>query len=382
MTENMNYCENCGTRLLPDADFCEACGKRVQNPALVQPYQAPSQKKPPPPVKARIDPPYPEPAFASKTFPTAAQPKRKSLLWPILGGGCCLSMLCIAVAAVGLFLFANNPEIQEEITRILTPESVQVSDPTMTPAPEQPAPIVETPLAAPTTAPTQEPAPTEAIEPTPEPADPEVIVTEEELPTGPEDTGQELGSTYFTDNFSSNQYDWAVIQDEVTDIKIEDGQYVIHLFQENYVSWAYLPPDFEPTNIGFDAVVVPGQDQGGYGVMCHYLDEDNYYFVSIDPVNKEYAIGYLIGGEYYELMENLWMPSYLLNDSPHAVNNIQVTCDPDMITLFINNELEAQTYTEPQDGGLVSIFAETWGEIEPGGFKVMFDNLIAFTPVQ
>ena len=116
--------------------------------------------------------------------------------------------------------------------------------------------------------------------------------------------------------------------------------------------------------------------------MCHYQDEENYYFVSIDPANKEYAIGYLFGGEYYELMENLWMPSYLLNDSPHAVNNIQVICDPDMITLVINNELEAQTYTEPQDGGIVSIFAETWDEIEPGGFKVLFDNLVAFTSEQ
>jgi len=285
-------------------------------------------------------------------------------------------MLCIAVAAVGLFLFTNNPEIQGEITKILSHESAQVSDPTMMPALEQPTPIVETPPAAP------EPAPSKTVEPAPEPAILEENAAGEAVPTVPEDTGQDFSDTPFTDNFSNNQYDWAVVHDEAVNYDIEDGHYVIHLLQENYISWAYLPTDFEPTFISFDAAVVPGQDQGGYGVMCHYQDEENYYFVSIDPANKEYAIGYLFGGEYYELMENLWMPSYLLNDSPHAVNNIQVICDPDMITLVINNELEAQTYTEPQDGGIVSIFAETWDEIEPGGFKVLFDNLVAFTSEQ
>ena len=394
MTENTTYCEHCGARLVTGANFCEVCGKQVTKPAPpVPPHSAP----------ARVDLPYPEPAFVpTAAAPTAAAPataasataappaqpyqapqpyqalppKRKSIIWPLLGGGCCLGLLCGAVAVVGLILFSNSPEIQE-ITKALTPAAVQVSSPTESPLPEQSAPVIETPLPPPVTAPSPQPTPMEVIEPTAEP-----VLIEEPVAIWPEGIGQELDGTSLKDDFSSNLFDWADSQDEIAHYSIEDGHFVIHVLQEDYTSWAYLPTEFDPTFIGFDAAVAPGQDIGAYGVMCHYQDEDNYYFVAIDPGNKEYSIGYQLGGEYYELLPEMVMDSFYLNDSPHAVNNIQVACDPDMITLYINNELEAQVSIETQYGGWVTIFGETWDDMGPDGFKVLFDNLYAFIPVQ
>ncbi len=391
MTENLIYCEHCGAKLITGANFCEVCGKQVTKPAAAQPYQAPPPAQPyqappapaaPPPAASRVDPPYPEPAFASAPAAPAAQPyqppqsKQKSILWPILGGGCCLGLLCGGLVAVALIIFANSPEVQE-ITRMLTPEAGQITIPTITSVPKQPAQNAEPPLIDPATVPNPEPTRTEGDKPTAVP-----VFVEDPVTIWPQDIGQELSDTYFTDDFSSFQFDWSDTQSDVALYGIEDGHYTIHVLQQEYTAWAYLPTEFDPTFIGFDAAVVPGFDNGAYGVMCYYQDKDNYYFVSIDPGNKEYSIGYMEGGEYYELMQNMWMPSTYLNDSPYAVNNIQVACDPDMITLYINNELEAQPSIETQQGGWVAITGETWKNMQPGGFKVLFDNLYAFIPVQ
>ena len=380
--ENLNFCEHCGARLVAGANFCEVCGKQVSKPVAVQPNQVPPQQPaqpfqaPPPAQQAapRVDPPYPEPAFVSAPPAPpahsyqASPPKRKSILLPILGGGCCLGLLCGAVTAVGLIVFANTPEVQE-ITRMLTVEPAPVIEATSPPPPKQIEQLEQPSL--------PEELPTEAA------ARPTQAAVHEGFDADwSEDISQELSGTNFSDDFSSNQFGWADRVGESTQFSFEDGHYAIHIYEASYISWAYLPIEFEPSFVGFDAAVVPGQESGAYGVMCHYQDEDNYYFVSIDPGSKEYAIGYFAGGEVYELMQNLWMPSFYLNDSPNAVNNIQVACDPNMITLFINNQLEAQPQIETQYGGWAAIYGETWKEIGPDGFKVLFDNLYAFIPVQ
>ena len=63
----------------------------------------------------------------------------------------------------------------------------------------------------------------------------------------------------------------------------------LHHHEADYVAWAYLPVDFTPQAVEFDAALAPGFEQGAYGVLCHYQDQDNYHYVAIDPVNQEYV---------------------------------------------------------------------------------------------
>jgi hypothetical protein len=172
------------------------------------------------------------------------------------------------------------------------------------------------------------------------------------------------------------------VEDETNTWVIEDEHYALHLIKSNYSTWAYLPIEFTPTSIGFDAAVLPGFEQGAYGVMCYYQDENNYYFISVDPVYQEYSIGYVRDGEYETLMEDMWMPSNALKDDNYEINNVMVVCDPDMITLFVNNAFEAQADVASVTGGVAAIYGETWEDTPSSGFKVLFDNLYAFKPVQ
>jgi len=243
--------------------------------------------------------------------------------------------------------------------------------------PEKPAIIPEIPEQD--LSPTDYLGPTQALPPT------EIAIPSQvEVPAKgwSEAIGQQLTDTYFSDDFSNLIYEWANEQDDISSWGIEDGHYTLHLFEPDYTAWAYLPTNFTPKSIGFEALVPPGYDQGAYGVLCYYQDEENFHFVSIDPLNKVYSIGYVQNDEYVTLMENMWMPSTALNDSPYAVNTVLVACDPDMITLFINNELEAQAELSSWSSGDMAISGETWEDTPSEGFKVQFDNLYAFIPVQ
>lgn len=379
MTEALNFCEHCGAKLVRGANFCEACGRPVRGPQTAPPpaqaqSRAPRASRVPPAAFTTSPPP---PSYAAPVNP----PKRRSNVWLFVGAGGCLVILCLLLVGVGGIYYLRNYLPEEDISTLLTPEPGLPPIATDLPAPEPAIQNIETPAL---TEPTRESEMPLLPEPTQnsEQPQPEAVPQEAGSVIWSADVGQERNGTYFSDDFSTQKYDWADVIEQYDALGYEEGQYAISLQQENYTVWAYLPVDFLPTSVSFDAAIVPEYEQGAYGALCHYQDEQNYHFVSIDPWNRQYSIGYVLNDEYITLMNEMWMPSNFLNESPHAVNSIQIICDPDMITLFINNELEAQASTTPQTGGEMAIFGETMEEITLNGFKVLFDNLIAFAPVQ
>jgi hypothetical protein len=374
MTGTFNYCETCGAQIVPGANFCETCGQPVRKPPAAQPAQAavprPQATAPQQAAPVRTPPPPVQRPAAPYAPPAPAAPKRSGSLWIILGACGCLSFLCIALVAVGAFVFANELPAIEAFTGMLTAEPDRPMQATQVSAPQPPAQDGGGAQPEPTRPASQPPV-------SEQPSLPEVDGLD-----WPGDIGQEQSELFFSDDFSTTKYNWAAVQEESHAFGIENGRYALHLREEDYSIWAYLPTEFTPTTIGFDAAVLQGYEQGAFGVMCHYQDKENFHFVSIDVLENEYAIGYLEDGVYNELMQNMWMPSLYLDGSPHAVNNFMVACDADMITLFINNDFEAQASTGPQVGGKMALYAETWSSMAANGFKVLFDNLYAFVPVQ
>ncbi len=376
MTENARFCQFCGAPLASGANFCESCGQPVIKapPAAAAAQPEPEPVTPPPASAQPFDlpsagsRPEPEP-FYPDLKPNAYEPpqpaKRKTALPIILGAVGCLGLLCIAAVVVAVIFFVNTGNKVQETFSEEIPLQVPIG-----------TAIGELEL------PGEMEATVEALLPT--------VEALPDLPGGtiPElapnagdwsaDVGQQRTDSYFADNFSSDRYDWADVQDDIRVWGVQDGHYVLHLFEPDYVIWAYLPIDFVPAGVGFDAQVQPGFDEGGYGVICHYQDENNYHYVSVDPQNSEYSIGRVRNDEYEMLMEDWWMPAIYLNSATHAVNTIRVLCDPQQISLYINGQLEAKVAIDPATPGRTAIFGETWEDMPPDGFKVFIDNLYAF----
>lgn len=381
MTDQSNLnCESCGAKLASGANFCETCGKPVQRlqglePAPAAPEEVSPEPLPPmPPEPVRVYAPPPAYNPPPSAYNPAPAPKKSNKLPYILGGIGCLGLLCIGMIVAGVILFSRNASQIEEIVESVP---LQITQPAV--QPQAPPTRVVMPTEA--LPPTVEPQPPQAEQPTAIPQPPQQVAAEPVV--WPPDVDQQMTSGYLSDNFSSNQYDWADVDDEIRKWGFEDGRYALHMYEPDYTVWAYLPVEFGPTNIGFDAAIQPGYEQGAYGVLCFYEDELNYHFISVDPWNQEYSIGYVKDDEYVALMENMWMPTDALRDSVYEVNTVMVTCDADMITLFINETFVGQApLPEMKTPGTTAILGESWEDMPEAGFKVLIDNLYAFKPVQ
>lgn len=300
-------------------------------------------------------------------YQAAVPPPQKSKTLPILlGVGGCLTILCIGLLVVGgIILFISRSP--EQVTRALPGNPTQLVVPTN---PTSPTSLPR---------PTQKPAATQAqIRPTqvsvPAPTQAALV--------WPADIGQQLTDNTFSDDFSSSRFDWADREDDIRFWGIQDGHYFMHLKIPDHTIWAYLPVDIPLTTLEFDAAVLPGAEQGAYGVFCYYEDEENYHFVSIDPYDQDYSVGYVKDNEYISLLADMWMPSQFIDPNPYAINHVAVTCDSDLITVFVNGKFEAQTEIDNRSGGVSAIYGETWKDTPAPGLQVLFDNLYGFKPVQ
>ncbi|MGD8406461.1 MAG: hypothetical protein PVJ21_22580 [Anaerolineales bacterium] len=239
----------------------------------------------------------------------------------------------------------------------------------------------------------------------PEPVATEVIVTQVSLPTAtsstptsaptPTNSGLSLtGDQYVDDHslyddFSSDALGWPVYNDNTTILKYEDEAYSFQIAEPEYIDWAYLPVNFVPYEIWFDVQGLSGPQDGTFGVFCQYQDVDNHYYVEFDLENNSYIIAQYLEGEDIPLTKQntvgqYWYESNAFKASPDDVNRIGIGCYLEEITLFINDQLVDQVNVEQSfdQPGEAAFFVYTFDFAGPEGYKVFFDNVEIWQPVQ
>jgi hypothetical protein len=272
--------------------------------------------------------------------------------WAVVLGIGCVCILCAAITVVGVagYIFY--------LQSAYTPLAPPVDLPVPTGQPFIPEPTSPAPLA---------------------PATSEPSLTGEQL----------VSDFYLFDDFSSDALGWPVFDDGKTILKYEQGQYSFQIAEADYVDWAYAPVAFSPLDISFDVRVPANPQNGTFGVFCRFQDADNYYYVEFDLSAGAYVIGEVVADKQIPLTPKnaqgqYWQETSRLDATPGAVNRIAVTCYPDFINLFINSEWETEaSVTEPFDeAGEMAFFVYAFPFAEDEGFKVFFDNVEIFTPVQ
>jgi hypothetical protein len=283
--------------------------------------------------------------------------EQKPFPWPavILGVGC-VGILCIGILLVGggatLFLTQRTT-------------SPSVSEPVFTVPAEVPDNLTE---------------PTQIVPP---PA------------TAQTDSGQTLPNEQHLDDhslyddFSSDTLGWPIFDDGKTILKYENQAYSIQITEPEYYDWAYFPIDFIPYEIWFDVQGLAGPQDGTFGVFCQFQDADNYYYAEFDLEDNSYVIGQIVDGEYIPLTKEndagqYWQSADALNALPTSVNRIGVSCYLDVISLFINNHFvdEVSVQQPFDDPGEGAFFVYAFDFAGPEGYKVIFDNVEIYQPVQ
>jgi len=326
-----HFCTNCGATLQPDVRFCKNCGQAGEGNT-----SAPSASHPSTPA----------PIQTQRKFP-----------WRILfvAGGC-LGLLCIAAVGIGGYAYFQN----------LIPGGEPVA----------PAPFVTEVFVTQTSLPS---APIPAPSTTPEPSDSGLSLTGD----------QRVDDHSLYDDFSSESLQWPVFDDDKTIIQYENGAYSFQIAETDYYDWAYFPVDFIPYEIEFDVRGPEGSQDGTFGVFCHLQDADNYYYVEFDLHDNSYVIAQYVDAEYIPLTEEnssdqFWHTAEALNSPPSAVNHIGLSCYLDSITLFANGQfVDDVSVQQPFDQpGEAAFFVYAFDFAGPEGYKVFFDNVETWQPVQ
>ena len=185
---------------------------------------------------------------------------------------------------------------------------------------------------------------------------------------------QPSGTLLFDDDFSDPNSGWSQ-QDTSTGFSgYRDGQYVVEVNEPNYDIWGnYDYEQFDDVIINVDATVLQSANgTGGYGVMCRYVNSDNYYKFEVDE-DGYFIIYKYLSGEFVALYD--WDSLSWLAGNSYA--HLTVSCIGNELTLVVNDSLIASVTDDSFSQGYIGLVG---GVFDDTGLVVAFDNLTVHAP--
>ncbi|MEA4811443.1 MAG: hypothetical protein VB108_02590 [Anaerolineaceae bacterium] len=147
-----------------------------------------------------------------------------------------------------------------------------------------------------------------------------------------------------------------------------DGQYRIFVATPNQEIWAN-PGKWFPDGIKIEVDVKfsKGPTRSDYGVICGYVDSNNYFALTIGP-DGWVEIFKRLNGERTSLYSETGNPNI-----KEKGNHLTAICKGQRLTLFVNKNQVAQASDPYLPGGDIGLIA---GSFDEGKAEFYFDNLI------
>ncbi|OQX63382.1 MAG: hypothetical protein B5M51_05130 [Anaerolinea sp. 4484_236] len=198
------------------------------------------------------------------------------------------------------------------------------------------------------------------------------VAEDKPLPVEPVQTGGEI---LFQDDFSSTMSGWGE-QDTATGFSgYKDGQYIVEVNEPDYDIWGVNSEEYSDVIINADVQILQSANgTGGFGIMCRYVDIDNYYKLEIDE-DGYFIIYKYLNGEFISLYD--W--DHLSSLENKASMNITASCIGNELKLLADDMLIASVYDEDSSfsRGYIGLVG---GVFDDPGIIVAFDNLTVYAP--
>ena len=187
-------------------------------------------------------------------------------------------------------------------------------------------------------------------------------------------------SALFRDSFSEDASCGWVIYSGAESAEITAGVMRLNVSTSGVVAWTNPGRLFGDTEISVQTRQVWGPNDNAYGVICRYVDEENFYIFLVSG-DGYYAIGkyesgqsqvqYLTGEE-----PNYFVAAEEINKGV-ATNLLRVTCAGNQLSLTVNGILLASVTDDSFPAGDIGLAANTF---ETGSVVIEFDNLTVTSP--
>jgi hypothetical protein len=183
------------------------------------------------------------------------------------------------------------------------------------------------------------------------------------------------GSILFQEDFSSDQNKWRTWDQEGSFVRYQAKGFRFFVNQANYDYWSTPGYTFKNMKVEVDAIKVDGPDNNAYGVMCRFVDADNYYAFLISSDGYAGILRVLDG--VYTLLNGASMEYAPMILKGEALNKISAACNENDLTLMINGEALFIVQDESFDTGDVGLMVSSYDQ---PGVDILFDNLTVTQP--
>lgn len=183
------------------------------------------------------------------------------------------------------------------------------------------------------------------------------------------------GDLIFQDGFSDPSSGWDRVRTVEGMTDYEGDRYRIVVNTSNADYWANPGLYFQNVVIRVDTGKESGSDDNDFGVLCHYQDTENFYFLIISS-DGYYGIGKVQDGE-----QVLLQPPQMYHSGEiftgNQTNHIQAVCADARLALSVNGVLIAETSDLSFDDGDIGLIV---GSFDDPGVDIWFDNLTVTVP--
>jgi hypothetical protein len=194
--------------------------------------------------------------------------------------------------------------------------------------------------------------------------------------TGTDATPVPIGpKVLFQDDFSSKGNDWLQLRDDegITDYD-QDG-YRIMVNKPEWIFWSNPGISLTNLKIEVDASKIGGPEENEFGVICRYVDENNFYFFTVTS-DGFYSVNKVIAGEY----EFIGMEEFGTTDviqAGNALNHLTAECNGNALKFWVNGTLLSDVQDDSFTVGDVGLIA---GTSDTSGTDILFDNFTITEP--
>jgi hypothetical protein len=184
---------------------------------------------------------------------------------------------------------------------------------------------------------------------------------------------------YF-DNFANTGSGWTRLQNELGSADYAKGYFHILINKASTLLISNPGKAFAgDVSIEVDARKIGGSDDNFFGVVCHYIDANNYYLFMIT------SDGYSGIAMRKDGVDTLISPGlkFLPMDGikkGNATNHIRADCVGEQLTLYANGKQVNLAFDNSLTGGDVGLAVRS-GKLE-GGTDIRFDDFTVYQPAQ
>ena len=180
----------------------------------------------------------------------------------------------------------------------------------------------------------------------------------------------------FQDDFTDPESGWLQGEDDTGSAGYDQGGFRIFVTTDLSAKLSILrTPSFSDVRLEVEATKLAGPDDNDFGLVCRYVDENNFYFFEIS------SDGYAGIGKYKN--NELVMISAAQMQSSEAIlqgeatNRLRADCSGSQLTFYVNGTRVAESEDSDFSEGYAGLIA---GTFETPGVEILFDNFSVFQP--